>query len=170
MKLKLSAIRKRRLKFPIDLDEPEQMDLLKNDLLAKWEFDQIKTEKILRKYSGKIQKYSAMHAEIMYNLLRCHLKSLKPDKQRAYIISKKVNYTTLGDVSGLEFYFTSVLNVLLAGAVVSCLSISHKVTICVLLSMVAVIITFIKQSGKPRFFMEILTTVENNLSDDKNDE
>ena len=168
MKFKLCTLK--RLKFPIDLDDPKQVECFKDDLIDKWGFDKNRTEKILRKYRGQLQKYSAMHAEIMYNLLRGHLKSLAPDKQRAYIISKKLNYSALGDTSALEFIFSTVLDIALAGTIVSILSTEETLFWLGFLVVLGIIIPFILLSKKPRFYQEILASVESNLLDGDNDD
>lgn len=117
-----------------------------------------------------MKKYSAMHAEIMYNLLCCHLKSMKPGEQRAYIISKKVNYATLGDITGLEFFFLCALDICLAGVAVVIIPVIEKITITILLAFLGFTVFFINQSNKPRFYLEILSAVENDLLNDQNGE
>ena len=168
--MKFKLCRLKRLKFPIDLDDSTQVECFKDDLIDKWGFDKNRTEKILRKYRGQLQKHSAMHAEIMYNLLRGHLKSLAPNKQQAYIISKKVNYSALQDVSALEFIFSIFFDIALAGTIVAILSTGEKLLWLGILFALGIAIIIISLSKKPRFCQEILASVESSLLKGDNDD
>ena len=166
MKFKQILKKCKRKNLLVDLDKQESINSFKNDLKTKWVFSSDQIDKTLKKYDGQLKKYGTEHASIMYELLERHLRPLSKHERRGYITIKKINYTQLGDSSVTEFLFTCAFNIVLAGTIYTTLSLDLKLIVCYFICIFAPATYFLKTAIKPRFFSEILSTVENNLSDD----
>lgn len=149
----------------VNLDSYKSKEKFIYYLVFSWGFERKNIDKELEKYSGIIKKYSPEHATLMYELIGEHLVEMDDVHKQGYISSKKNNYLCLGDSSALKFFLTFLISVF-SSALVSGINIEAIDKILVLGSVIlmAMMVVLIKSSLKPKFYHEIISTVEKKLN------
>ena len=133
-----------------------------------WGVNNKTISKVFSKHSGRIRRYSPEHAVLMYELINEHFDGLSKEERLGYITSKKITFAYFNDSSALEFFITFFASIFVS-AVISSTSANitfwDKFCIVVASMLLAIMVVFIKAALKPKFYYEIITTIENNMKD-----
>ena len=151
----------------VDFDNEENVGKFIEYLHKTWAFDKKMCKKVLEHYSGKIKRYSAEHATLMHELIREHFNTLSDAEKQGYISSKKTTYSYLGDSSALEFFATFFVSIITSTVIASKNANTtpwDKLIVIGVPIAIAIMVVFIKSALKPKFYNEIITTVENNIN------
>ena len=153
-------------KVQVDFDSPKSKKHFIKYLTSSWNFKETDINKVIQKYSGQIEKYSPEHAALMYDLINEHFKNLSDEHKLGYISSKKTTFAYLEDSSAIEFFvtfFSSVVTSYIISSTNVNISFINKFEAIAIPFFLAIIVVFIKSSLKPKFYYEIITTMENNI-------
>ena len=152
----------------VDFNDKKSVKKFIDYLSDSWEFNDKTIKKVFDKYSGKIKRYSPRHATLMYELIKEHFDDLSDEQKLGYISSRKTTFAYLGDSAALEFFATFFVSVF-TSAVISSTDTSitalEKLSVIIIPVLLATIIVFIKSALKPKFYHEIITTVENKIKE-----
>ncbi len=168
MKRFFKTISRNFKKIQVDINSKNSKQDFIDYLTSSWEFEPKTVKKVLKKYSGKIKRYSPQHATLMYELINEHFDNLSTEQKMGYISSRKTTFAYLGDCSALEFFVTFFASVFTSAIISSTdanIPARDKLGIIVVSAVLAIIVVFVKSALKPKFYHEIITTVENHLNE-----
>lgn len=153
----ITIISKNAKSIQVDFYDEENVGKFIEYLYKTWDFDKKMSKKILEHYSGKIKRYSAEHATRMYKLTEEHFNTLS--------VAEKYSY--LSDNSAFEFFATFFVSVFTSAVIASNntnITTWDKLSVITVPMAIALMVMFIKSALKPKFYKEIITTVQNNLN------